>query len=116
MGKEFKNGLKGRITPRISTVSSAGATFTPSLVAASEFEIDAQAADMLFEVPSDAQDGEVFTVAIKATGSTRNITYNSAYKPYGAALPTTLSTSKYTYFTVQRKSSTHYRILSALEQ
>jgi len=91
------------LTSSTSTTVITTTNFTTSYtIAATDsrpilITITAQAGDLLFNAPTGLTDGQLVLIRIKATGSSRALTWNSAFAPItgpnAVALPTTVTTT-----------------------
>lgn len=93
------------LTSSTSTTVITTTNFTTSYtIAATDarpilITITAQAGDLLFNAPTGLTDGQLVLIRIKATGSSRALTWNGAFGaiagPTAVALPTTVTTTAF---------------------
>lgn len=86
-----------RITQRVASITS-GAAPTPDTDAYDQFEITALAEDAAFNAPTGTPtDGQKLLIRILDNGTSRLLTWATAYREVGAYLPTETVASKTTY-------------------
>lgn len=85
------------IAPRSASAASSG-TPTPNADTTDQFALTAQAATAAFANPTGTPaDGQLLRVRIKDNGTSRSITWDTAYRACGASLPAWTVPSKTLY-------------------
>lgn len=84
-------------TPRVESQTS-GATLTPTASDYEHFHVTDLAENAIFAAPNGgALDGKKLLIRVKDNGTSRALTWNTAYTPIGVSLPTATSAGKTHY-------------------
>lgn len=104
-----------RNEPRTSSTTSTS-TLTMSKATADTYYLTAQAAALTIAAPTGTPvQGEVMSLYITDNGTSQTLTFNSVFKPFGAALPTATTAGK-TLMVVIQYDGTNWSTLTSIEQ
>lgn len=104
-----------RINPRVTSTTSAS-SLTPNILSADQYNYTALAANLTINAPTGTPvDGNKLLFRIKDNGTSRTLTWNSAFRVVGVTLPTATTVSKTHYIgCVYNAADTKWDVIAAV--
>ena len=108
----------GKRAPRTTGSVSSTATMAPNVDYCDFYDITALAVDATINAPSGTPvNGMPLMIRIKDNGSTRNLSWNSAYQVIGVTLPTATTAGKWIYVScIYNSTASKWDVISVQQQ